>query len=81
MEETEVVPERSVVKRASKSGLKVVVYTPLVTEPALPEMLPLMVLEKVLDPLKVLLFASKVVEAPVKVVCDCQYAELVVEKK
>ena len=36
---------------------------------------------RVVLPEKVLLFASKVVEAPVKVVCDCQYAALVVEKK
>jgi hypothetical protein len=36
IELTELVPARSVTKRGSKSELKVVVYTPLVTVPALP---------------------------------------------
>ena len=34
---------------------------------------------KILAPVQVLLLASKVVDAPVNVVCDCQYAAEVVE--
>ena len=44
---------------------KVVVYTPFVTVPALPVIEPLIVLLKMLVPLNVLLFASKVEDAAV----------------
>ena len=64
---TEVVAARSVMKRASKRVLKVVVYTPFVTVPALPLIDPVMVEEKVLEPLKVLSLARRVEEAAVMV--------------
>ena len=67
MEAIELVAARSVTKRVSKSPLNVVVYTPLVTVPALPVMLPLMVLLKVFVPEKVLLFARSVEDAAVTV--------------
>lgn len=51
----------------SKRPEKVVVYTPFVTVPALPEIEPVMVLEKVLLPPKVLLLARSVEEAAVMV--------------
>lgn len=51
----------------SKRPEKVVVYTPFVTVPALPEIEPVMVLEKVLLPEKVLLLARSVEEAAVMV--------------
>ena len=57
--------EEDAESRLSKSVLKVVVYTPLVTVPAFPEMEPVMVLEKVLLPLNVLSLASRVVEETV----------------
>lgn len=60
-----VVAARLVSNLVSKSPLKVVVYTPFVTVPALPEIEPVIVLEKTLLPEKVLLLASKVDEAAV----------------
>ena len=62
-----VVAARSVAKRGSKRPLKVVVYTPLVTVPALPVMEPWMVLVKLFVPEKVLLSARSVEEAAVTV--------------
>ena len=52
MEEMEVVAARSVMNRASKRPSKVVVYTPPVTVPALPETEPWMVFANVLVPEK-----------------------------
>lgn len=60
-----VVAARSISNLASKSPLKVVVYTPFVTVPALPDIEPEMVFEKVLLPEKVLLLARRVDEAAV----------------
>ena len=65
IEATLVVAARSVTKRGSKRELKVVVYTPLVTVPALPETEPVIVEEKVLDPEKVLESPRSVEEAAV----------------
>ena len=60
-----VVPARLVSNLVSNSPLKVEVYTPLVTVPALPVIEPVMVLLKVLLPEKVLLLARSVEEAAV----------------
>lgn len=62
-----VVPARLVSNLVSKSPLKVVVYTPLVTVPAFPEIEPVMVFENVLLPEKVLSLARRVDEAAVMV--------------
>ena len=60
-----VVPARLVSNLVSNSPLKVVVYTPLVTVPALPDIEPVMVLPKVLLPEKLLSLARSVEEAAV----------------
>ncbi len=62
-----VVAARLVSNLVSKSPLKVVVYTPLVTVPALPEIEPVMVFPKVLLPEKVLSLARRVDDAAVMV--------------
>lgn len=62
-----VVAARLVSNLVSKSPLKVVVYTPFVTVPALPVIEPVIVLEKTLLPEKVLLLARRVDEAAVMV--------------
>lgn len=62
-----VVAARLVSNLVSNRPLKVVVYTPFVTVPALPDIEPVMVLEKVLLPEKVLLLARSVEEAAVMV--------------
>ena len=67
-----VVPARFVSKRPAK----VVVYTPFVTVPALPEIEPVMVDEKVLLPEKVLLLARSVEEAAVMVM-SCEPSKAV----
>ena len=60
-----VVPARLVSNLVSNSPLKVVVYTPFVTVPALPDIEPVMVLPKVLLPEKLLSLARSVEEAAV----------------
>lgn len=60
---TLVVAAKLVIKRASANPLKVVVYTPLVTVPALPLMEPMIVCVNVLEPVKVLLSTSSVDDA------------------
>jgi hypothetical protein len=71
-----VVPARLVSNRVSKRPLKVVVYTPFVTVPALPEIEPVMRLENVLLPEKVLLSARAVEEAAV-IVMFCEPSKAV----
>lgn len=65
MELMDVVAARSVMNRGSKSELKVVVYTPLVTVPALPVILPVIVCENVLFPEKRFESVRRVEEAAV----------------
>ena len=65
-----VVPAKLEAKRGSNRELNVVVYTPLVTVPALPVIEPLIVLLKMLVPLNVLLFAKSVEEAAVTVMLE-----------
>lgn len=62
-----VVAARLVSNLVSKRPLKVVVYTPLVTVPALPLIEPVMVFPNVLLPEKVLSLARRVEEAAVMV--------------